>query len=125
MRSGGRLEGDVKAAVMGYLELRGDLRVWRCNVGSFKPQSGGFVSFGLGKGAADIICCQAPAGRLIGIEVKRERGGVLSDAQVAWGAALEAFGGKYIVGTNVAEVAVQLGEPSVRVRLKSTRVIPR
>lgn len=98
----GRKENEVMAGVLAYLSLRKDCMCWRANTGGAK--FGGFyVKFGI-RGAADIQCVQAPTGRFIGIEIKRELGGKVSKDQEAWGQAVEERGGLYIVARSVEAV---------------------
>lgn len=129
-----RLEGEVKGAIMTYLGLRGDIFPMRNNVGAFKPDTGGFVTYGLGTGSADIVCVQGIKvytdnmiiGRFVGIECKRERGGVQSREQREWGEQVVRYGGLYILARSVEEVRVALGEPQVRLpRFSHRKVFPR
>ncbi len=111
-------EGAVQAQVLAYLTRRGDMELWRQNTGGMKTATG-FVKFGV-KGAADIFCILAPSGRFVGVECKRPIGGVLSDAQKAWGAKIERAGGLYIVAKSVAEVIAAL--PPVTYQIPSILV---
>ena len=113
MKTKGRLESEVSAGVQAYLALRGDCLCWRVNVGAAKF-GGFFVKFGL-RGQADIQCVQAPNGRFIGVELKREIGGKLSGDQERWGAAVESAGGLYVVARDVDAVARVLGPELARV----------
>ena len=106
-----RREVEVQAGGLGFLARRGGCFFWRNNSGVFSPRPGSFVRAGI-KGAADILCVLAPAGRLAGIECKREVGGRVSPAQKAWGEALEAVGGLYVVARSVDDVAKALGPRS-------------
>lgn len=103
-----RLEGEIQAAIIAYCTFRKDMAVWRNNSGGFRPKSGGFVRFGLGKkGSADIICCIKPGGRMVGIECKQE-GEYPTAEQKEWGEELEKFGGLYIVARSVKDVDERL-----------------
>lgn len=111
MRSKGRSEAEVLAGVMAYLSLRRDVMFWRANTAALDV-AGRFLKFGK-KGQADVIVCQAPAGKMIGIECKREIGGTLSADQKRWGEQLQAFGGKYVVARCTADVEKSLGPETV------------
>lgn len=111
--SKGRKESTVQAGVVAYLAFRPDCGCWRNNTGAARFGNA-YVKFSI-EGAADILCVQAPTGRLVGIETKREIGGILSDAQRWWGEMLEAHGGKYIVARSIEDVEQGLGPPTVRV----------
>lgn len=90
----GRLESEVQAGILAYLETRPDCWAWRQNVGA-AYFGGFFVKFGK-KGAPDIHGIQAPEGRFFVVECKREIGGELSDAQKRWRDNFINFGGLYI-----------------------------
>ena len=98
----GRRESEVLAGVLSYLSTRKDMYCWRQNTGGSRFGST-YVKFGT-KGAADIQCIQAPTGRFVAIEVKRQFGGRVSKDQEAWGQAVEAKGGRYIVARSVDDV---------------------
>ena len=108
-----RLEGEVQAAILGYLAFRGDCFHWRNNTGGARQADGSFVRYGT-KGAADILAVFAPAGRLVAIECKKPSGGVLSREQRAWGADVEARGGIYIVARSVDEVRAALEAKGIK-----------
>lgn len=61
----------------------------------------GGLSFGLGRGGADIIVLDQ--GVAIGLEVKAAKGGVVSDAQLAWRERWVHAGGKYFVVRSVQQ----------------------
>jgi hypothetical protein len=115
----GRKESVVQAGVLAYLYLRKDCICWRSNTGGVKFGNA-YVKFGL-RGAADIQCVQAPTGRFIGIECKREIGGRLSKDQETWGQNVEIHGGLYVVARDVAAVERALGPEQVRV----TKIVER
>lgn len=119
MKNGGRREGEVQAGILAYLAIRKDCWCFRSNTGGVSFGKS-FVKFGI-KGAADIFCVQAPTGRAVGIECKREVGGVLSVEQERWGENLKRFGGLYIVASDVDTVAQALGEEQVRVEKVALR----
>lgn len=103
-----RHEGEVQAGILGYLGMRGDCFFWRANSMGMSRRPGHFMRAGI-KGQPDILLALAPTGRMVGIEVKREIGGRVSQAQKLWGAALEAKGGLWIVARGVDDVAKALG----------------
>jgi hypothetical protein len=78
------------------------------------------------RGVCDIIGVQAPAGVMVGIEVKREHGGGLSPDQVLFRDNLLAHGGVHCLARSVEDVATVLGPPLAHVAKKRrTRVVPR
>ncbi len=114
MKRKGRLESSVQSAIIAYLAFRPDFFWFRVNTGATKFGKD-FVRFGT-RGAADLLGLLAPAGRLVGIECKREIGGELSAHQEAWGANVVAHGGIYIVARDVQDVIDGLGPPQVKVQ---------
>ncbi len=89
-------EKDVQKAILAYL-LHAGVFAWRCNSG---------VQFVAGRkialappGTADILGCLSD-GRFLGIEVKRPRGGRLSDVQRAWLDTVNRQGGLAFVATS-------------------------
>ena len=125
MSAKGRRESEVQAGIIAYLSTRNDVFWWRANTQAGIAPSGQFMRAGV-KGQPDILCVQAPTGRLYGIEVKREKGGKVSLDQQRWGTNLISHGGVYLVATCVEEVAGALGHPQVHiVKVGPTRVIPR
>jgi hypothetical protein len=91
-------EHDIQGQILEYLTIKRIFH-WRNNTGAFKKGKH-FVRFGT-PGSADVFACVS--GHLFGIEVKRP-GGTLSDAQVAFCAALRAAGGTYLVATKLEHV---------------------
>lgn len=121
MKSKGRLEGEVQAGIMAYLNLRGDCFFWRQN--NFAGAVGGDYIHAE-KGVPDILCVKD--GRLYGIEVKREIGGKVSSDQVRFGNNLVSAGGLYVVARSVPEVQLALGPVGPRIqKFKKERVIYR
>ncbi len=121
----GRRESEVMSGVMAYLSIRKDCDCWRQNTSAGIARSGQFMRSGQ-PGASDILCIQAPTGRMVGIECKREVGGKLSSEQELWGANLERFGGLYIVARDIEVVAERLGPEQTQVmKVKKLRVYPR
>lgn len=96
-------ESDIQAAILQYLAMRRHFH-FRCNTGAYKTEHGSFIRFG-SKGAADIFVCAK--GMMIGIEIKTASG-KLSEDQEAFGQALKAAGGIYIVARSIDDV-VALG----------------
>ena len=92
-------ESDIQRSILDYLAMRRHF-FFRCNTGAYKTEHGSFIRFG-SKGAADIFVCAN--GRMIGIEVKTASG-KLSPDQEAFGKALEAAGGIYIVARSIDDV---------------------
>jgi hypothetical protein len=111
--SKGRLERDVQAGILAYLETRADLFFWRQNTGAVRFEKA-FVKFGT-PGAPDIQGILAPTGRLTGIECKREIGGRLSVFQERWAENCRRHGGLYIVARSVDDVAKALGPVQARI----------
>lgn len=120
----GPRESAVQAAVLAYLEERGDCFVWRNNTGAYSPRPGQFISFGR-RGSGDIIGVIAPSGKLVAIECKRPVGGRLSKDQERFRDRVWACGGIYILARSVDEVRVALPAPTVRLPPERQRVIPR
>lgn len=80
------------------LGARSDVRLWRAQVGVFVPISQACahcrthaMRIGL-PGMADLLGIQAPAGRLVSLEVKSATGKP-TEEQVAWAAMVKRFGG--------------------------------
>lgn len=75
---------------------------WRVPLGGIKMGSGRHRKNPM-KGFPDIAGL-TPGGRLFVIEVKREKGGILSDAQQVWLDNLRDAGAKVIVATSLEDV---------------------
>ena len=122
MKSTGRRESEVQAGIMAYLSTRSDFYCWRANTSAGIAQSGQFMRSGM-PGAADIQGVLAPIGHFVGIEVKRESGGKLSDDQKRWGENVARHGGIYIVARSIADVEDALPNTGVKVtKLTKQRV---
>lgn len=120
-----RRESVVSAGVHGYLETRTDVFFWRANTGAGIAPSGQFVRSGL-KGQGDYLGLQAPEGRFISIECKRERGGKESPDQQRFRENVIRHGGIAVVVRSVDEVAAALGPVRAHVvKLHREMVIPR
>jgi len=72
------------------------VRAWRQNVGTVRTADNRFFRAGPPKGAADISGIIGPEGWCLQIECKA-KGKDRSPAQEAWGAAMTALGGVYLV----------------------------
>ena len=83
--------------VLKALAMEPGVTAWRCQSGR---RAG--ISFGLGKGAADVIACVGPYGRFLAIELKTKTG-KQSEAQRHWQIELETMGGVYALCRDVAE----------------------
>lgn len=92
-------EAEIQRSILDYLALRHHFH-FRCNTGAYKTEHGSYVRYG-SKGAPDIIV--VANGKMIGIEVKTISG-KLSDDQEAFGEALKAAGGIYIVARSLDDV---------------------
>lgn len=90
-------ETQLVSAILEALELEPGVVAWRNNTGRK-----GRVSFGLGKGSADIICAVAPWGRFVALEAKDEKG-KQSDEQQRWGNAVWLHGGVYAICRSVLD----------------------
>ncbi len=113
-------EGEVQAAILGYLSLRGDVFTWRNNTGAYQCAPGKWLSYGY-PGSADILGVWAPSGRLLCIEVKRPKGGRQSAEQARFQENVTSRGGVYVLARSVADVAAALGPPSVRIPVVTQR----
>jgi len=92
-------EADIQRAILDYLAMRRHF-FFRCNTGAYKTEHGSYVRYGT-KGAPDIIV--VANSNMIGIEVKTPKG-ILSDDQAAFGEALKAAGGIYLVARSIDDV---------------------
>lgn len=94
-------EHAIQNAILAQLVAAG-LYVWRQNTGVARdPRNGAMVTFGR-RGAGDITGILMPSGRRLEIECKSARGR-LTPEQRAFGAAITAAGGLYIVARDVRE----------------------
>lgn len=83
-----RVEADIKK----YLRSFGSHIYYYKNHGSMMTDPG----------RPDIVCCVS--GRFVGIEVKRESGGVQSEAQIYHQKLIENAGGVYILADSLDDV---------------------
>lgn len=80
---------------------------WECGA---KPNA----RQGLGVGCSDLICVVPPRGIMVGIEMKRPHGGVVSDEQKLWLAVVRRFGGVTGVARSVEEAMELIEEARSR-----------
>ncbi len=116
IRSRGRRESEVQAAVVAYLSFRTDFFWWRNNISAGRAPSGNFMKSGGISGAPDLQGIQYP-GRFVGIELKREKGGESSEDQLRWAANCRSHGGLYILATSVKDVEVGLGPQLTKIHI--------
>jgi hypothetical protein len=120
-----RKESQVLAGIIAYLQTRPDVFFWRQNTSAGIAPSGQFMRSNM-RGVCDIIGVQAPAGVMIGIEVKREHGGGLSPDQVLFRDNLLDHGAVHCLARSVEDVVAVLGPPLVRIaKHKRERIVPR
>jgi len=81
----------VQTPILNVLRRLPFVRVDRYQTGMLPNPVGQMVSFG-SPGAADIIVCVAPIGRMLGLECKRAKR-KLEPAQIAWANDIRAKGG--------------------------------
>jgi len=93
------LQGHIRAVLC---KAGSPVRLWRNNVGSWKDDAGVWVSYGLGKGSADLVGLIVGTGRFLGVEIKTPTGRQ-SDEQKAWAATIRSYGGVAIVLRSVEE----------------------
>lgn len=108
IRSKGRLEREVSAAVTDYLSTRTDFFSWRANTSAGIAPSGQFMRNGK-KGQSDVQGIQFPEGRFFSFELKRERGGIVGPDQERWLANIQNHGGVSVVVRSVEDVIAALG----------------
>jgi len=79
-------EQDIQSQILNVLRrLDSFLWVERNNSGTLKDDAGRPVTYGAGKGSADIMCSVAPLGLLLWLEAKKPRKN-LEPHQLAWAA---------------------------------------
>tara|TARA_Y100000593_G_scaffold52166_1_gene98018 strand:- start:37 stop:399 length:363 start_codon:yes stop_codon:yes gene_type:complete len=101
-------ESQVQKVILQWLEMQKDLTVIRFNaIGIPLGETGKFRPIRM-KGVSDLICCVR--GKFLAIEVKREKGGKLSDYQKAFLQTVEDVGGRAIVATSLDEVIETVNE---------------
>lgn len=97
MKNKGKKESEILHECLSVLhEL--NIYVWRQNTGAFKTPKGGFFRSSHA-GVSDIIGL-LPNGRFLAVECKREKGGVVSEAQKNFLSQIDSNGGLAIVSNN-------------------------
>jgi hypothetical protein len=107
-----RVEGEksLMIRITTAVACMGGVLVMRNQVGGSKYRSGNYASHGLGKGSADLVCIVAPWGRWCCLEVKREKGGVVSPDQQKWLALVRRYGAVSGVVKSVEEAMALVEE---------------
>jgi len=83
-------EASLMKRVVTVLEASG-VCVMRNTVG-FTLYMGRGITYGLGKGSADLVCIVPPLGRWLCIELKRTKGGKITPEQAFWLADVRRYG---------------------------------
>lgn len=108
-------EAQDQAALIQHLELRHRPGVWWCavpNGGSRNViEAAKLKGQGVVAGAPDLIVCID--GRMVGLEMKRSKGGRLSPAQIAQKERIEAAGGLWFVAHGLDEALAILSSLNV------------
>jgi hypothetical protein len=104
-------EHAVQQAILARLGAVPGLLVWRNNVGAAANSRGQWVRYGVA-GSADVLIVAGPAGRFFALEVKSAISKPTA-RQVAWGKAVQAAGGVYLVVRSVDEAVNGLREHGV------------
>lgn len=92
-------ESQVQKQIITWLQLQKDTTVIRYNsIGIPLGETGKFRPIRM-KGISDLICCVR--GKFLAIEVKREKGGKLSNYQKAFLQTVKEVGGYAIVANNL------------------------
>ena len=95
-------ESQVQKQIITWLQLQKDITVVRFNsIGIPLGDTGKFRPIRM-KGISDLICCVR--GKFLAIEVKREKGGKLSEYQKAFLQTVKEVGGYAIVANNLDTV---------------------
>lgn len=110
------LEGSVQADIREALGLEPDLYLmrnaqWEGHIFDERAGKGRYVKAGLPTGSADLVGILRLAsgiGLFFALEVKRAKGGVMSDEQHAWGALVRFKGGFYSAVRSVEEAKTAL-----------------
>lgn len=107
-----RVEGEksLMIRITTAVASQGGVLVMRNQVGRSRYKSGNMASHGLGVGSADLVCIVAPWGRWCCIEVKREKGGVISPAQVKWLSMVRRYGAVSGVAKSVEDALALVNE---------------
>ena len=102
-------EANVQGAIIKALHALPGVWVSRNTVGVGRYATGGIVSYGLGKGSADILCVVSPRGRAVWLEVKSATGRQTPE-QAVFQARQEALGAVYRVCRSVEEALAAIEE---------------
>ena len=94
-------EAQVQKQILTWLQLQRDLTVIRFNSIGVPLGDGKFRPLRM-RGVSDLICCVR--GTFLAIEVKKEKGGKLSDYQKAFLDTVESVGGKALVANSLDQV---------------------
>ena len=95
-------EANTQQQIIKALHALPGVWVSRNTVGVGRYATGGIVSYGLGKGSADILCVVSPRGRAVWLEVKSATGRQTPE-QATFQARQEALGAVYRVCRSVKE----------------------
>lgn len=99
------LESDTQSRILNVFRRIPWIHVERNNSGKLPDRYGRTVTYGLGKGSADLLCFIAPLGRCLALEVKRVGKRATKD-QEAWLEAVATVGVMVGVVTSVEEACV-------------------
>ena len=95
-------ERDAQARILNVFRRIPWIHVERNNTGSLPDRFGRYVTYGLGRGSADLICFVAPHGRCLALEVKKVGLRATKD-QAAWHEGVRSVGVTVAVVTTVDE----------------------
>ena len=106
-------EAAVQHAIRERLGREPDLLLFRnaqAQGERWDPKSGRTARFmgGLGTGSADLVGLLKPSGKFVALEVKRAKGGRVSEAQAAWIRLVKSFGGFACVVASVPDALAAL-----------------
>lgn len=90
-------------------------------MGSFKVGDR-FVSMGY-KGISDIIGIYKNTGRMLAIEVKRPKTGILSDSQIEFLRSVRSHGGVAMVACDVSDIVRLLDDPNAKSEEKYEKLL--
>lgn len=97
MKPKGKSESEILKECLSVLK---EMKIfcWRQNTGAFQTKNGGFFRSSIA-GVSDILGL-LPNGRFLAVECKREKGGVVSEAQKNFLSQIDSNGGLAIVSNN-------------------------
>lgn len=97
MKPKGKFESEILKECLSVLK---EMKIfcWRQNTGAFQTKNGGFFRSSIA-GVSDILGV-LPNGRFLAVECKREKGGVVSEAQKNFLSQIDSNGGLAIVSNN-------------------------